>query len=172
LVPIADPEAIAADILVASGPENHHDHRHKEMETPRKHRMEFGMMGVLLHVLGDVLNNMGVIIAGVIIWKTNLPGKYYADPAVSMAISIMIFLSSLPLVKRTGHILLQSPPVGLDVEDIKHDLEKVSVSNGDDECTLTYPRSPVSCQSMNYTCGDSISRNRLRLLMLSSSTIR
>jgi Co/Zn/Cd efflux system component len=31
-----------------------------------------------------------------------------------------------PSVKRTGHILLQSPPSGIDVDDIKHDLEKVS----------------------------------------------
>jgi solute carrier family 30 (zinc transporter), member 1 len=31
-------------------------------------------------------------------------------------------------VKRTGHILLQSPPTNIDVDDIKHDLEKVSPS--------------------------------------------
>lgn len=54
-------------------------------------------MGVLIHVLGDAANNVGVIIAAAVIWKTNYPGRFYADPAVSMAIAFMIFFSSIPL---------------------------------------------------------------------------
>jgi solute carrier family 30 (zinc transporter), member 1 len=87
------------------------------------------MAGVLLHVAGDAFNNIGVIIAGAIIWKTTSPQRYYADPAVSMAIALMILISSLPLVKKTGHILLQSPPTGIDVADIKHDLETVGCTS-------------------------------------------
>jgi zinc transporter 1 len=55
------------------------------------------MMGVLIHVLGDAANNVGVIIAALVIWKAKYEGRYYADPAVSMAIAIVILLSSLPL---------------------------------------------------------------------------
>lgn len=55
------------------------------------------MMGVLIHVLGDCANNLGVIIAGLVIWLTHYGGRFYADPAVSMAISAMIFASSIPL---------------------------------------------------------------------------
>lgn len=55
------------------------------------------MAGVMLHVAGDAFNNIGVIIAGVIVWKTSSPNRYYADPAVSMAIALMILLSALPL---------------------------------------------------------------------------
>lgn len=54
-------------------------------------------MGVLLHVIGDAANNVGVVIAGAVIWKTNYPGRFYADPAVSVAIALMIFISSIPL---------------------------------------------------------------------------
>lgn len=54
-------------------------------------------MGVLIHIGGDAINNIGVIIAGAIIWKTNSPGRFYADPAVGVAIAIMIFVSSIPL---------------------------------------------------------------------------
>jgi solute carrier family 30 (zinc transporter), member 1 len=57
------------------------------------------MAGVMLHVAGDAFNNIGVIIAGAIIWKTSSPNRFYADPAVSMAIALMILLSSLPLGK-------------------------------------------------------------------------
>jgi Co/Zn/Cd efflux system component len=52
---------------------------------------------VLIHIAGDALNNIGVIIAGAIIWKTDSPARFYADPAVGVAIAIMILGSSVPL---------------------------------------------------------------------------
>ncbi|MBE3042450.1 hypothetical protein IMZ48_07700, partial [Candidatus Bathyarchaeota archaeon] len=51
---------------------------------------------------------------------------FYADPAVSLFIAVMIFVSAVPLVKSSGLILLQSAPLGVDLEDIRHDLETVS----------------------------------------------
>lgn len=55
------------------------------------------MLGVLIHVLGDAANNIGVIISGLVIWLTNYGGRFYADPAVSMAISLVILVTSVPL---------------------------------------------------------------------------
>jgi hypothetical protein len=55
------------------------------------------MLGVLIHVLGDAANNVGVIISGLVIWLTNYGGRYYADPATSMAISLVILATSVPL---------------------------------------------------------------------------
>lgn len=83
------------------------------------------MMGVLVHVIGDAINNIGVIIAAAVIWKAKYEGRFYADPGVSMGIAIMILLSSLPLVKNSGSILLESVPLGVSLEDVRHDLEKV-----------------------------------------------
>ncbi|KAM0278120.1 hypothetical protein ACHAO9_012295 [Fusarium lateritium] len=82
-------------------------------------------MGVFIHVLGDAINNIGVIIAAVIIWKAKGEGRYYADPAVGVFISLMILLSAIPLVKNSGTILLQTAPKGINLEDIKHDMEKI-----------------------------------------------
>ncbi|KAK3390958.1 cation efflux family protein [Podospora didyma] len=86
---------------------------------------DLGMMGALIHVIGDALNNLGVIIAALVIWLTHSPSRFYADPGVSMGIAIMILLSALPLVKNSGAILLQSAPRGVDLGDVKHDLEKI-----------------------------------------------
>lgn len=60
-------------------------------------------MGVLIHILGDCANNLGVVVAGLVIWLAEYHGRYYADPAVSMAIAIMILLSSLPLSEPPRH---------------------------------------------------------------------
>lgn len=60
------------------------------------------MMGVLVHVCGDAINNVGVIIAAAVIWKAKYTARFYADPAVSMGISFMILLSSLSLSKSSA----------------------------------------------------------------------
>lgn len=75
--------------------------------------------------MGDCANNLGVIIAGLVIWLADYDGRYYADPAVSMAIGVMILCSSLPLIKRSGFILLQSAPGSVEHEDVKHDLLQI-----------------------------------------------
>lgn len=93
------------------------------------------MLGVMVHVMGDALNNIGVIIAALVIWLTHYEARYYADPGASMGISMMIFLSSIPLVKNSGTILLQSAPRGVDLGDIKHDLENVGCPPLLDELT-------------------------------------
>lgn len=86
---------------------------------------DLGMLGVFIHVLGDAINNIGVIIAAAIIWKVESDNRYYADPAVGVFIAIMILLSAIPLVKNSGTILLQIAPDGINPEDVKHDIEKV-----------------------------------------------
>ena len=58
------------------------------------------MMGVMIHVIGDAINNLGVMAAGLIIWlAAPHAGRHYADPGVSMFIAILIILSSFPLSK-------------------------------------------------------------------------
>lgn len=45
--------------------------------------------------------DIGVIIAAVIMWKLSSPARFYADPAISMIISFVIFASAIPLSKHT-----------------------------------------------------------------------
>ena len=83
------------------------------------------MLAVLIHVIGDAINNIGVIISAVIIWQVQDDRKYYADPAIGVFIALMIIATSVPLTKRTGGILLQIAPGEIDVDHVKHDIEKV-----------------------------------------------
>lgn len=72
-----------------------HDHGHSHSHG--HDHGDLGMMGVLLHVLCDAANNLGVMAAALVIWLAKYEGRYYADPGVSMGIALMIILSSLPL---------------------------------------------------------------------------
>ncbi|KAI0525872.1 cation efflux protein [Xylaria bambusicola] len=102
----------------------HAEHRHTIIKLQAPGR-DLGIMGVLIHVISDALNNVAVIIAALVIWLTDSPKRFYVDPGVSTAISILILLSSIPLVKNSGKILMQSAPLGVDLDDVKHDLEKI-----------------------------------------------
>ncbi|KAL2267691.1 hypothetical protein VTJ83DRAFT_4968 [Remersonia thermophila] len=88
---------------------------------------DLGMLGALLHVLGDALNNVGVIGAALAMWfgAPHDHRFFYADPAVSVVIAIMVMGSAWPLLRRSGKILLQSAPRGVKLEDIRHDLERI-----------------------------------------------
>lgn len=104
--------------------QTHAEHRHNSAQL-RKPGRDLGMLGVLVHVIGDAINNIGVIVAAVIMWKTSYEARFYADPAASMFIALMIFVSAIPLTKHSGTILLQSAPRGVDLDNVKHDLEQV-----------------------------------------------
>ncbi|CAI7630384.1 unnamed protein product [Penicillium pancosmium] len=110
----------------------HENHRHNNIQ-PSKKGYDLGMLGVLIHVLGDAANNVGVIISALVIWLTSYPARYYADPAVSMAIAIIILTTSIPLVRNSGKILLESVPTGINLEDIRHDLETLIPANTNDD---------------------------------------
>ncbi|KAM0343992.1 hypothetical protein ACHAPU_008050 [Fusarium lateritium] len=93
--------------------------------TAKSSGRDLGMMGVFIHVLGDAINNIGVMVAAAVIWKDEGDGRYYADPAVGVFISLMILISAIPVVKSSGAILLQTAPRGIDLEDVKHDIERI-----------------------------------------------
>ncbi|KAL9008945.1 MAG: hypothetical protein Q9173_005980 [Seirophora scorigena] len=103
----------------------HANHKHHKLSLQGPSGHDIGMLGVVLHVLSDAINNLGVIIAALVIHLTHSPSRFYADPGVSMGISFMILLSSYPLLTSAGSILLQSAPLGVDLDDVRHDLEQI-----------------------------------------------
>ncbi|KAE8362679.1 cation efflux family-domain-containing protein [Aspergillus caelatus] len=99
----------------------HHDHKHQLHGTqPTSRGHDLGMLGVLLHVVSDAANNLGVMAAALVIWLAHYEGRYYADPGTMTQLRLYI-------VRRSGLILLESAPNGLDPADVKHDLEKACI---------------------------------------------
>ncbi|KAI4149317.1 MAG: hypothetical protein L6R39_002529 [Caloplaca ligustica] len=104
----------------------HAEHTHRQPKEASKGGHSHGdlnMRGVFLHVMGDALGNIGVIGSALIIWLTTWPGRYYADPAISLVITVIILGSAIPLCQAASRILLQAVPIGISVDDIKADIE-------------------------------------------------
>ena len=97
------------------------------------------LRGVLLHVMSDALGSIGVIIAGLVIWKT---GWTPADALATAFVCIVIAAASWRLVRDSTHILLEGAPEHLDLDAVRsaltaldgvlevHDLHLWSLSAG------------------------------------------
>lgn len=108
----------------------HENHNHNKPKKASKgghshNHADMGMRAMVLHVIGDALGNVGVIVSALIIWLTNSPGRFYADPAVSLFITLIILRSCIPLTSATAKILLQATPDHIDVNDIKEDIQSI-----------------------------------------------
>ncbi|KAJ7759213.1 CDF zinc transporter [Mycena metata] len=100
----------------------HAQHHHTLFPPTSTLQPNLGLVAVLIHLLGDAVNNVGVIIAGILIWKLHSPSRFYADPAVSLGISLIIFASAIPMTIKAGRILLEAAPVELDLDKVREDL--------------------------------------------------
>lgn len=79
------------------------------------HHEDLNMKSVWLHVLGDTLSSIGVVVSGIIVYYT---GWVYADPIASTIIGIVIVWGGARLTKETTAIFLDLTPKGFNVEGL------------------------------------------------------
>ena len=75
-----------------------------------------------LHVLGDALASVGVIVAGVVMLLT---GWYGADPVVSVLIGLLIAYSGWGVLREAVHILMEGVPAGVSTPELTRSLTDV-----------------------------------------------
>lgn len=80
------------------------------------------LRGAFLHVVADGLGSVGVVVAGILMWRF---GWYVADPLASLLIGLLILFSSWGLIKESVNILLEGTPSYLSIERIRSELEKI-----------------------------------------------
>jgi len=92
-----------------------HEHEHEEGEEEHNEAEDLNVRSAFLHVVGDAVSSVGVIVAAGVIWFT---GWEWVDPLMSVFIGIIIVLSSWRVLKSSLHILVEGVPEHLSVEKI------------------------------------------------------
>lgn len=88
---------------------------------------DLNRQAALLHVLGDLLGSVAALAAGVIVAVT---GWFWADPALSLVIGVLILVSSVRLLRQALHGLMEGTPLSLDVAQLGRALAALpNVSN-------------------------------------------
>lgn len=72
--------------------------------------------GAWLHVLTDTLGSVGAAVAGVLVWTL---GWLWADPAVSIAIGLLVIYSAWGLLKEVVGVLMEHAPPHIDMGQVR-----------------------------------------------------
>ena len=83
---------------------------------------DLNVKSAFLHVLGDTLSSVAVIVAAV--WIA-LTGQTFIDPVLGILIAAIIIFSSFAILREAFSILLQFAPRGIDISDVIRDMESV-----------------------------------------------
>lgn len=96
---------------------HHYNHSHMENVNIR---------AAFLHILGDLVQSIGVIIAAVIIVIE--PDWQMADPICTFLFSIIVVFTTIPITKQAISVLMEASPVGINLEELNSDLQSVTYS--------------------------------------------
>jgi len=99
---------LVVNLLVVHKLHGHHEH-------------DLNMRSAFLHVVGDALMSVGVIIGAVIIRYT---GWYIVDPILSIVFSLVILKGSVAILYDASHILLEGVPKGIDINDVVAEIKR------------------------------------------------
>lgn len=107
-----------------------HGHSHDSMN----------MRATLLHILGDCLQALGVVMASVAVWIGNYTTQhvsssahsYYnlADPLLSLLFGMLTILTTLKLLSEVLHILMERVPPKINYAKVIRTLQKMSLVKG------------------------------------------
>lgn len=90
------------------------------MKTLHSHQQQnINIRAAYLHILGDLLGSIGVILSGAILWLT---GWNPIDPIISILFSLGIVYGSGKIIRQTVSVLMESTPEGIDPSAIEKDL--------------------------------------------------
>ncbi len=85
-------------------------------------RGSLNIRSAYIHMVGDTLATLGVIVGGVLILLYDI---YWVDPLITAAIAVYIFVHSYVEMRRTARILMESAPAGFDFDGMVRAVEAV-----------------------------------------------
>jgi len=102
-----------------SGHNHGHDHSHSGHGHSHDHgEININIRAAFVHVVGDMLQSIGVIIAAILI--TLYPDTMkIADPICTYLFSILVIMTTIPVSKDCIRILMESNPATIDSDGVR-----------------------------------------------------
>jgi cobalt-zinc-cadmium efflux system protein len=88
----------------------------------REGKDDVNIRAAVIHMLGDAVSSVGIVIAALLIGAT---GNTVWDPAISIFIGLMILWSSWGVLRETINLLLEGTPFGIEPDDVTRSLSGV-----------------------------------------------
>ncbi|KAI3812874.1 hypothetical protein L1987_17587 [Smallanthus sonchifolius] len=108
-----------------------HDHDHDEHSQPllktysadqtkEKKRGNINVQGAYLHVLGDSIQSIGVMIGAAVIWYN--PNLKIIDPVCTLLFSIIVLYTTINMLRDILEVLMESTPREIDATSLERGL--------------------------------------------------
>ena len=88
------------------------DRERGKKDKPKEQAENLNVRAAVIHMLGDAITSIGVIIASLIIYIK--PEYKIADPLITFVFSVIVLFTTLPVVNDSLVILLEGAPEELD----------------------------------------------------------
>jgi cobalt-zinc-cadmium efflux system protein len=82
----------------------------------RSHGHDLNLRAAFLHLLGDAATSFGVMFSGLLVYLT---GWSYADPLVSILVSIWIAYQAARIIRSTVNVLMEGTPEGIELAEVE-----------------------------------------------------
>jgi len=94
---------------------HHHDHEHKNLSKIDASQ-NANIKAALVHIIGDILQSVGVVIAAIIIkiW----PQAQIADPICTILFAVIVCFTTYPVIKTCVAILMERAPSSIDIDEL------------------------------------------------------
>lgn len=90
-------------------------------ETPRQN---INVKAAFIHVLGDLCQSLGVVIASLIIYYK--PEWKLADPICTFLFSILVLITTITILKDIIIVLMEGTPAGISYDEVRKSLLKIN----------------------------------------------
>jgi cobalt-zinc-cadmium efflux system protein len=136
---LASPTQVDAPIVVATAAAGAIVNVLALRQVARANRTSLNVEGSYQHLLTDLYAFAATLVAGAVVWTT---GFDRADPIASLAVAASMLLAAWPLLRRSGRVLLEAAPEGVDPGEVAaairshdgvtdvHDLHVWEISSG------------------------------------------
>ena len=96
-----------------------------DIPEPRPHNdVNVNVRAAMIHIIGDILQSVGVLIAATIIYVW--PSWTICDPICTFVFSIIVVFTTVPIVRDCVRVLMEGTPHGLDMDMMTGDFKLVS----------------------------------------------
>jgi cobalt-zinc-cadmium efflux system protein len=85
-------------------------------------RSDLNLRSILVHNFGDALSNIAIIVGAIVIGYT---GWHWVDPALGLAIGLLVLWSSIGILRDSAHVLLEGRPKEMGIEEVARAILKV-----------------------------------------------
>ena len=105
--------------------DDEHEHEHDDDdEHDHKKNKNVNLRAALIHVIGDALQNIGILIAGIIIYF--FPSYNIMDPLCTYIFSIIVGFTTISILKDCISVLMEGVPMETDLNSIEKDLKNIN----------------------------------------------